>query len=642
MSADFSFDDLFHLVVFFGVLALFSVSFGRLGITSIVGEIVAGILLGPELGNLPPFQDALALLGEVGFVILVIEAGLDVDPAMLKKLGLRSLGVAVLGSMIPLGLGFMFSRVVLDLGVKSSFIVGATLAPTSVGIAIKVLDAERVLRSPTGQLVIAAAVIDDVIGLILLSEIEALDDGTTLDFLLPVISSVAYLVLFGYLALHAIPKALRAHVIPIFPPAWVGQFTLCLMLSLAVAMMWLTHASKTSHLLGAFLAGLSFCVVRCIHASWEHHVRQIRVWLLRLFFAATVGFQIPILDFWNGRVLGRAFLFFVCILGKLFTGVLASPLDLGSFLKTGLAMSAWGEFAFVIANRGRDDELIDGDTYSALLLAVLLSTIFGPIGLRMAIRKAAIWDKKRALKARKRKPTNEEDLEQPAEIKSLPTTKGEFYALDLNCDYRPGLVDLLMKLFRHLNLRAIEFRVKNFNKGQKHHMFVEVLLNNPDVEPARDHRERKKRTELLNHQVCETISKSNLEGHSKLSQHHRHHRRSKQFTHHPTDFHLMVQPVTLPHSHMDWVEWQHENEVYDDRSFEIPDLEELIAVDDDDKEDDQEVSSNDDALTSSNDGLYSLEDNEDNEEDETNKASRKRVRVKRRSSLPAKLSATSV
>ena len=145
----------------------------KLGLPTLVGEILVGVVLGPPLANLMPVPEALMLFGEVGLMLLVLEAGLDVDFDMLKLIGLRGIAIAITGSLTPLALGALLSSSFMGLEWKAALAVGCTLAPTSMGIALNVLKQAKMLDTPTGQLIIAAAVLDDVIALLLLSELQA-------------------------------------------------------------------------------------------------------------------------------------------------------------------------------------------------------------------------------------------------------------------------------------------------------------------------------------------------------------------------------------------------------------------------------------------------------------------------------------
>ena len=144
----------------------------KVKIPSLVGEMVVGMVLGPELLNVVPFPLALTLVGEVGLLLLVLEAGLEVDLAMLKQIGGKGLVVAVVGSALPLGIGTALAFWVARIDIIEAFAVGASLAPTSMAIALNILKVGKQLHTPCGQLIIAAAVIDDVVALILLSMIK--------------------------------------------------------------------------------------------------------------------------------------------------------------------------------------------------------------------------------------------------------------------------------------------------------------------------------------------------------------------------------------------------------------------------------------------------------------------------------------
>ena len=133
------------------------------------------------------------------------------------------------------------------------------------------------------------------------------------------------------------------------------------------------HFLGSSHLLGAFLAGLMFCTDHTIHHVWEEQVKRVLAWMLRIFFSATIGFAIPIKDFAESRVLIRGFVYCICMLGKIITGFFARPLTKMNFFTIGFSMSAWGEFAFILATASFAVGAFDKESFSSVLIAVLLS-----------------------------------------------------------------------------------------------------------------------------------------------------------------------------------------------------------------------------------------------------------------------------
>lgn len=385
MASGFTFMDIYSFFVFLVILWVVGKISVKINVPSIVGEIVAGLIFGPNLLNLAPFSDVLKMIGECGLILLVIEAGIEVDLDMLKLIGQRGVLVAVFGSMTPLFLG---TGIGIGIGATttSALAIGACLAPTSMGIAVNVLRRGKILNTTVGQLVIAAAVLDDIISLILLSVIQSLADPTIFSVGKPVVVSGAFLVVFGYLAIYVMPVHLPKFI-KLFDPKLKDYVSLASVFTFALALIPASHYAGTSYLLGAFLAGLCFCHDHHMHTMWQQQMKRLMSWLLRLFFACTIGFEVPIQDVWTGEIMLNTTLFFTAIVGKLATGIFApTPWNFNDAMKLGFAMSAWGEFAFIIAKISRDDGLLDASQFSSVVMAVLVSVIAGPIGLTEAIR----------------------------------------------------------------------------------------------------------------------------------------------------------------------------------------------------------------------------------------------------------------
>ena len=275
-------------------------------------------------------------------------------------------------------LGFGLSKIFFGMATKTALAVGASLAPTSMGISLKVLQDAQVLSTPTGQLIIAAAVIDDVIALVLLSELEALEEPTAINFIVPVVASAAFILGVGFAAIRIVPGFLANVVVPRIPATAVEGSLLLMVLAAGYGIMAACYYGRSSHLLGAFLGGLCFCTLASVEHVWKSRVQHILGWLVRIFFACTIGFEVPIRDLWNGRVLGRTAVFLLVAFGKVATGAFAQPFELRAAKIIGFAMSAWGEFAFIVATASREAGTLDSDTYGAVVLAVLLSAIYSP------------------------------------------------------------------------------------------------------------------------------------------------------------------------------------------------------------------------------------------------------------------------
>mmetsp|Transcript_21549 Transcript_21549/g.32903 ORF Transcript_21549/g.32903 Transcript_21549/m.32903 type:complete len:751 (-) Transcript_21549:87-2339(-) len=392
------YEDLYAVLVFFATTYIAGqISSRFLKMPGLVGEIFAGLLLGPPLLDYAPYPEALVMLGEVGLILLVLEAGIDIDLVTLKLIGARGCLIAILGSVLPIVIGFAVA-IVLGNELKAAIAAGACFGPTSLGIALNILRAGNILNTPTGQLIIAAAIIDDMIALVILSQLEGLAGDVTIQgVLIPVVSALGFLLLGGYLAIAVLPKYVTLFLDK-YAPENRGFVATGIMFALMYAMIPATYYSKASYLMGAFISGLLFCSDNDLHHNFVCQYKRLMQWLIRIFFAASIGFQVPIKDFANGEVLWQGLLFTLSLIGKIGVGFLVPNFSQGSAFKgehfrdcliVGFSMMAEGEFALVIAVFSVDKELISPDLYASVVLAILLSTVIAPFSLRAVIKKHA-------------------------------------------------------------------------------------------------------------------------------------------------------------------------------------------------------------------------------------------------------------
>mmetsp|Transcript_10845 Transcript_10845/g.30475 ORF Transcript_10845/g.30475 Transcript_10845/m.30475 type:complete len:845 (+) Transcript_10845:136-2670(+) len=390
-----SFDDLYASILFFTFIYVMGAFAQRvLKMPSLVGEIFAGIILGPPVAGWVPNPEAFVMLGEIGLILLVLEAGIDIDVTMLKLIGTRGLIIAIVGSVLPIGIGI---AVAFALGVdtKGAIAAGCCFGPTSLGIAMNILRQGKIINTPVGQLIVSAAVIDDMIALIILSLLSALAGPVSVvDLVMPVVSAVLFLGLGGYIALTWFPRLFNRFVLPKVAEEKRAPVELAVMLGLLLGLMPATYYAKASFLMGAFIAGLAFCRSNDLHHIFVRQFKRILQWLMRIFFAASIGFQVPIRNFGDGTVIWQGLVFCVALLGKIFTGFLVpnfnqsrrfTDIHLRDCLITGFSMAAEGEFAFVIAVFAVDSGIISINLYASIVLAVLLSTIIPPFLLRFTI-----------------------------------------------------------------------------------------------------------------------------------------------------------------------------------------------------------------------------------------------------------------
>jgi Kef-type K+ transport system membrane component KefB len=400
-----------------------------------------------------PNPTAFMLFGEIGLILLVVEAGLEVDLLVLKQIGLRGLVIGILGSFVPLGIGYGMA-LVLGMESNAALACGACFAPTSMGVAVVVMKKKNVLNTPVGQLIVAAAVIDDIVALVILSELQALASGNGfLGFFLPILSAVGFSLIVGSVAVFYMPNLIKKENLKFISDQLYEHSMLSLLLIFVIGLMVALHYGKGSHLLGAFLAGLCFCTCRPMDDVWHSQIKRIMKWLLRIFFGASVGFQVPIKTFWTGKVLGMGFAFCLAIFGKFAMGLLADPFTKANIYTVGLAMSTWGEFAFIIAVSGKAEGLIDEDQFAAVILAVLLSVIFMPLALSNTIEHFQNKTKENLKNAMPRSPS-QLDVMTTAEKDEAGFI---YYKLDVRVRNTWGVLTSIIRLIKSNNLEMVEF-----------------------------------------------------------------------------------------------------------------------------------------------------------------------------------------
>lgn len=359
----------------------------RLGQPAVMGEIVAGLLLGPHALGLVPDHDVIRLLAEIGVLLLLFEIGLSTNlPAMLR-VGGAALRVAVVGVALPFLGGYLFA---LALGTRDlvPVVLGATLTATSVGITARVLSDLGQLDSQEARIILGAAVIDDVIGVVILALVERMGDAGRLD-VGPAIG--ALIIGIGFLVVAVAVGRLVAPALV----RWVeGARTRGALLTLAVALALLLGllAARTGSaaLIGAMAAGLLLAGTPR-RDDIEREVRPLVDFFAPIFFV-TVGAAVNLellspLKAENAHTLGLgAGLVLVAIAGKLASGLVAGRGVRGLVVGTG--MIPRGEVGLLFAGVGRTTGVLDDALFGAVVAVVLVTTLIAPPLLSWAYRRS--------------------------------------------------------------------------------------------------------------------------------------------------------------------------------------------------------------------------------------------------------------
>lgn len=365
------------LIVLVAVIAatkLFGELAQRIGQPAVLGELIAGVVLGGSaLGLLDPNDAVVHALAELGVLILLFQIGLHTDLRSLAKVGSTALFAGLVGVVLPFVGGIAVSRM-MGVALMPSIVIGAALTATSIGISARVLSDLGQLRSPEGQVVIGAAVFDDVVGLIILSIVASMVAGTDVTFL-SVARTSAFAVGFVVIALAlgsvAIPPLFR-----VVERVRVTGALGIIALGFALLLAWLATKEGSAMIIGAFAAGL------ILHPTpqrkeIEHSATQIGFFFVPIFFASVgAAVDVPSLLTREALVVG-SLLIVVGVAGKMIAGF-APWWFKGNKLLVGVALVPRGEVGLIFAKLGLLAGVLTNELFGALMLMVVVTTFVTP------------------------------------------------------------------------------------------------------------------------------------------------------------------------------------------------------------------------------------------------------------------------
>lgn len=357
----------------------------RLKLPAVLGEILAGVAIGPSGFGLIHLTDArgvsLAVFAEIGVLLLLLQVGMEMDLAELGKVGKASLLVAVIGVVVPFAtgaaVGIMFGQ-----STNTAVFIGAALTATSVGITARVFGDLHALATMEARIVLGAAVADDVLGLVILTVVVKVVTGGSVG--VGTIAStlglaIGFLVVTGIVGLMFVPRLLDAVHRRSSSPATVTVAAVALTLGFAE----LADAAKLAFIIGAFMAGLGLARSRQ-HERIARDLGSVGNLFIPVFFAQ-IGINADLAAMAKPSVLGlAAVLSVVAVIGKLVAaaGAVGTRADK---LLIGLGMIPRGEVGLIFASIGLSNGVLNADQYGALLMVVLLSTVVTPPLLRIRL-----------------------------------------------------------------------------------------------------------------------------------------------------------------------------------------------------------------------------------------------------------------
>ena len=371
------------------VLGLFS---GKIHMPQVVGSLVAGIILGPSiLGVIPEMGDStgfLSVMSKIGVILLMFMAGLDTDVEELKKTGAASLVIAVIGVIAHLIGGYLAYVGFFGVGVGNineilkAIFVGVVLTATSVSITVETLREMGKLKGKMGTAILGAAIIDDIIGIIVLTVITSFKDPSV-DILTVVSKILLYFVLIVVVAFivnifaNIIDKNDRHRRIAIY------SFALCLFLSY-VSERYFGVADIT----GAYFAGLIICNLK-IREYVETKMSIISYMIFSPLFFASIGVQTNLNSLSPNIILFAVTLLIIAIGTKIIgcgIGAKMCRFSNRDALSIGIGMVSRGEVALIVAQKGVEMGILSNNLFPVVILVVIVTTLITPIMLKFTAK----------------------------------------------------------------------------------------------------------------------------------------------------------------------------------------------------------------------------------------------------------------
>ena len=347
---------------------------------AVLGELIAGVLLGPSLLGLIEPLELIKFLAEIGLILLLFKVGLESDITELMRVGPSAGIVAFTGLTAPFILGYF---IILGLGMEPlvAIFVGATLTATSIGITVRVLADLNKSTTKESKIILGAAVLDDIAGLLILSIVVSMvtvGAVSALDIIRISISAAAFLALAIVVGIKTAPSLLRiVQRMRVKGRLIVAAFVFSLWLS------YLADRVGLATIVGAFAAGLILA-----KTDQRAHIEELIKPLTDIFvpiFFVSIGVLVDLRTFLDLDVLYVAGLLIVAaILGKIFSGFPVRG-KVNRFA-IGIGMIPRGEVGLIFAGIGISLGVIDDALYSALILMVIVTTFLAPIMMKRVLK----------------------------------------------------------------------------------------------------------------------------------------------------------------------------------------------------------------------------------------------------------------
>ena len=368
--------------------------FARFGIPSVLGELFAGILLGSSILGIVQPNEILKILAEIGIILLLFEVGLETDFKRLKDAGLKSFVVAILGVVLPFIFGLALAYYIFGLSFNISLFIAGTLTATSIGITLRVLKDIHMEKTNIAQIVIGAAVLDDIIGIILLVFIYDFSISQEANFTHTL--NVAGMVLMFLVLAPLLAKTLSFMIHKFHGRHLVPGYIPTIIISLILLFAYLSHLVGAPAILGSFAAGIAlsrrfflpFGTFLSTNEKLLKDVQSNMTPIIQIFtpiFFVMVGLSMDlrVIDFGSSSfwIMGLSFIS-IAFISKFIGAFFIFQKSIRNNAIIGVSMIPRGEVGLIFAEMGRVNGVLPNDIYAMLIFVIIITTIIPPFLLK--------------------------------------------------------------------------------------------------------------------------------------------------------------------------------------------------------------------------------------------------------------------
>jgi len=378
-----------HLLTILLLARVFAELAVYLGAPSVIGELLAGIIIGPSLLGWVEPDKILELLAEIGIILLLFEVGLKTDGKRLLHSGLKSVVVAISGFIFPMLFGFAVSYWYFELSMLVSLFVGGTITATSIGITVRVLKELNCQHAHEGHVVLGSAVLDDIFGVILLVVLYefSISGGVSLFNI-----GKIFLFIGAFFTVAPIAaKLMSVYIKRLDQVSEIPGLIPTTIVSLVLFFSWVSHALGAPELIGGFAAGLAlsrrffvpFGLTISTDKEFAQTIENQMKPIIQLFtpiFFVYIGLSLNLRDIdWSSPFIwGFSLTIFVLsVIGKMI-GPFFIKETIYSRLAIGMAMVPRGEIGLIFAELGKISGILNNEIHAAMIIVIILTTLLSP------------------------------------------------------------------------------------------------------------------------------------------------------------------------------------------------------------------------------------------------------------------------